>query len=147
MWTRVPHTLVEDAVWTNEQRAEFGKLLTELKASLQEQLRAVTEGARPVSLDAPIGRLSRMDAMQQQQMAGAHKRSAELRLTQVNTALARLQTDGFGQCLRCGEQIGLERLRIRPEATLCRGCQEGGDDDDDERTAPASRRGPPGRGR
>lgn len=95
--------------------------------ALQAELRAVIESssdaAKPVDLDQPIGRLSRMDAMQQQKMIQASRRSAELRLGQVAGALKRLEEDEYGDCLLCGEPIGEARLGARPEASLCISCQ------------------------
>lgn len=42
---------------------------------------------------------------------------------QVERALARLADGKYGQCEDCGEPIATERLRFRPEATRCVGCQ------------------------
>ncbi len=95
--------------------------------ALREELRALlslsSEGARPVDLDEPIGRLSRMDAMQQQSMLQANRRAAQLRQQQVEAALQRLREEEYGECLECGEPIGHPRLKARPEAPLCLGCQ------------------------
>jgi len=44
-------------------------LLLKRKAELKELLNSVNESSGPVDLNDPIGRLSRMDAIQQQQMA------------------------------------------------------------------------------
>jgi DnaK suppressor protein len=41
----------------------------------------------------------------------------------IEHALARLDAGVYGQCERCGEPIGAERLEVRPFATLCIGCQ------------------------
>jgi DnaK suppressor protein len=47
------------------------------------------------------------------------------RLYRIDEALRRLYTDpeGFGRCERCGADIGMERLEVVPEATLCSSCQ------------------------
>jgi DnaK suppressor protein len=99
------------------------KRLHDLRHELEGRLAANASGVRPVSLDEPIGRLSRMDAIQQQQMAGAQRRQAELRLRQVQSALSRIQAGSYGICLRCEGPISAARLKAKPEATLCRQCQ------------------------
>jgi DnaK suppressor protein len=68
------------------------------------------------------GRLSRMDAMQQQAMAAAtaQRRSAER--ARIEAALARIASGDFGLCLRCDDDIAPGRLEIDPEATLCIRC-------------------------
>jgi DnaK suppressor protein len=110
---------------TPEELETFQKRLLDLRQRLEERLASTAAGALPVSLDEPIGRLSRMDAIQQQQMAGAQRRQATLQLGQVQSALGRIQAGSYGICLRCEESISIERLHVKPEATLCRQCQTG----------------------
>ena len=103
----------------DELRSEFVALGKELRAILDE----TEEATRPVELDAPIGRVSRMDAIQQQKMAEANRQSAELRLKQVEAALLRFGREEYGLCLECEEPVGFARLKARPEALLCIDCQ------------------------
>ena len=73
-----------------EQLAELGADLVALKSELEEALAASDESAKPVELDQPIGRLSRMDAIQNQQIAKASRRNHELRLRLVLAAINNL---------------------------------------------------------
>jgi DnaK suppressor protein len=95
--------------------------------ALEKQLRAAlegsTEGAKPVDLDQPIGRLSRMDAIQQKEMACASRATQLARLRQVAGAMARIRGGDYGLCAGCEEPIGFKRLSARPEAPLCLRCQ------------------------
>ena len=97
--------------------------LVALGAELRRLLTSFEEGAQPVDLDEPIGRLSRMDAIQQQSMTQANKQAAELRLKQVEAALLRFERDEYGLCLECGDGVAFARLKARPEALLCIDCQ------------------------
>ena len=45
-------------------------------------------------------------------------------INKIDEALSRLNKDEFGQCEECGDNIGLERLKARPVATLCINCKE-----------------------
>jgi len=103
---------------------ELRQRLVATRADLEGLLGLSRESGAPVALDTSIGRLTRMDALQQQSMAQAALRAGELRLSQVVAAQDRLARGTYGDCLGCGETIALARLRVRPEATLCRGCQE-----------------------
>jgi len=105
------------------QREELEQALIALKAELEAGLQREGAEAKPVDLDAPIGRLSRMDAMQQQQMAAANKRSAQVRLQQVVASLAAFTSDDYGYCRLCEEPIGFPRLRAKPETPFCLECQ------------------------
>lgn len=81
------------------------------------------EGRAPVELDQQsVGRLSRMDAMQQQSMDIAREDRRQARLQVLVAALGRLDEDEYGYCLRCGEDIPAARLDVDPAVTLCVGC-------------------------
>jgi DnaK suppressor protein len=108
---------------TPEQLEELRAILVATKDENDRHLAASAEDARPVDLDLSIGRLSRMDALQQQHMAMARVRRVEEQQDQIRAALRRIEDGTFGECLRCGEPIAFARLRVRPEATLCKECQ------------------------
>ena len=103
--------------------AALRQALEALQKSLTTQVALAGESAGTVELDQPIGRLTRMDAMQQQSMARANRQAAKLRLRQVDAALARHDAGTYGICLSCGDDIAPGRLRARPETTLCLECQ------------------------
>lgn len=108
---------------TDEQIAHYHRVLIALKAQLEDFDAVSQETTRAVDLDEPIGRLSRIDAIQQQKMSQAHKARNDVRLQQVQAALARIAEDEFGECLRCGEWIASPRLDARPETPICIACQ------------------------
>jgi len=95
--------------------------------ALRDELKAVVDGLgqeiRPVEPDPAIGRISRMDAIQIQQMALASKRTASRRLLQVEAALRRVDSEEFGECYECGADVGYRRLKARPESAFCVHCQ------------------------
>jgi DnaK suppressor protein len=108
---------------TDEQIAELRQELERLRDELQQALDGASKSSTVVGLDQPIGRVSRQDALQQQQMAKANRRNVEIRLAQVRQALALVQSGDYGYCRRCEEPIGYGRLRSRPEAPFCMECQ------------------------
>lgn len=85
--------------------------------------RSAAEGAAPVDLDQPIGRVSRIDAIQQQRMVEANRAAMQRRLAQVRGALERIEAGDYGDCAACEEPIGFPRLVARPETPLCITCQ------------------------
>ncbi len=80
-----------------------------------------------VDLDLPIGRLSRVDALQQQSMAKAEIRRAEMSLQQIEAALEFMEDGTYGYCKMCEEPIGFGRLNARPSAPFCIACLQGGE--------------------
>jgi DnaK suppressor protein len=109
---------------TTERLADLARRLEDLRDELRHLLELSASGAKPVSLEEPIGRLSRMDAMQQQQLTKANRRQHEVRLQQVLSALQRMDEGSYGECRRCEEPIAAARLEARPEAPFCVECQE-----------------------
>ena len=102
---------------------DYKKILLTRKEELKETLSSMKESSRPVDLNDPIGRLSRMDAIQQQQMALNAKKQVEVNLQLVDAALARLEKGEYGYCLQCDEEIDEKRLLAKPEAAFCTKCQ------------------------
>jgi DnaK suppressor protein len=108
---------------TDEELERVGKRLRERERETIEQLSLNASSARPVSLDNAIGRVTRIDAIQQQQMALHGKRRLRIQLDQIRAALSRLQEGTYGECTICGEPIAPERLEFAPEAPTCIECQ------------------------
>ncbi|MEM7250293.1 MAG: TraR/DksA family transcriptional regulator [Pseudomonadota bacterium] len=101
----------------------FRTLLLARREELQELATINADASQTVELDqARVGRLSRMDALQGQAMAQASEGRRRRELAGIDAALARLEANEFGFCLRCDENIAIERLRVSPTATLCIRC-------------------------
>jgi DnaK suppressor protein len=103
--------------------ADVEAVLRARERDVLEQLRRNAESAEPPSLDEEIGRLTRMDALQQQQMALHARRRLETQLAQIRGALARVDEGAFGRCALCGEPVDARRLEMVPETPFCVGCQ------------------------
>ena len=102
----------------------------ELKQELQRQLqalersaRATGEAARPVELDqTSVGRLSRMDSLQNQSLSRNLQEREEAKLTLILAALDRIEDGSYGLCLACGGEIPFPRLFVFPETEACSSC-------------------------
>jgi DnaK suppressor protein len=99
--------------------------LNELKADLLAREGTSHEATKTVVLDqAAVGRVSRIDAIQQQEMALEAERRRLLMLKKIEGAFMRLETSEFGECFVCGVDIGLNRLSLNPLLTRCLNCAE-----------------------
>ncbi|MDC0358610.1 TraR/DksA C4-type zinc finger protein [Oligoflexia bacterium] len=108
---------------SEDQKAELRETLRKLEAEIEAYLASSADSAKPVELDQQLmGRLSRMDAIQQQEMHKANRRNYQARLLRVKYALNQ-DNDEYGVCTRCGEDIGYKRLTVQPESTSCIQCQ------------------------
>lgn len=103
--------------------------LRERLLAQREVLESVADSSRDagsvVELDQTRqGRLSRMDALQQQAVAQASEGRRRLQLQRIEGALERMERGDYGDCARCGEAIAFKRLEADPAATLCIRCAE-----------------------
>lgn len=69
-----------------------------------------------------VGRLSRMDALQQQAMAQATERRRAAERARIKAALERIDEGEWGYCLGCGEEITEARLHHDPSVATCIKC-------------------------
>ncbi len=99
------------------------KILIARREELEQLSQNSAEARETVTLDqASVGRLSRMDAIQQQAMAQATERQRSVEISRIENALKRLDEDEYGFCVECGEDISIKRLEIDPAATHCIKC-------------------------
>ena len=110
---------------TNEHK-DIDPLVAIIRSEM-DQLKHLSETAKdsraPVTLDQQsVGRLSRMDAMQQQSMELATEKRRQCRLAALDAALRRVKSGDYGYCLKCDDKIAAGRLAVDPAVTLCIDC-------------------------
>ena len=109
---------------SEQQQTTLHLKLSDQKSALKSLLKDNEDTSKPVQLDQQaLGRVSRIDAIQQQKMAIANRSNQELTLVQIMQALRRIQEDDYGYCQECDIPIPYERLLIKPETKLCIQCQ------------------------
>lgn len=114
----------------SEQRQHIADKLRSMAAELVDGQEQRRQDAATVQLDQTrVGRLSRMDALQQQALAQAAERRAEQQLQRVRAALKRIDDPAFGLCIDCRQPIALPRLQADPCVLLCLECQGFRDED------------------
>lgn len=110
---------------TDSKSGQITEQLLRLRAELREQEILFRETTEPVELDqAKVGRLSRMDAMQAQQMALETSRRRQRQLARIDGALHRVESGDYGWCFVCHQEIDVRRLAVDPTSTRCIKCVE-----------------------
>ncbi len=100
------------------------QLAMRLDALAAEEV-ATKDARAVVELDQQaVGRLSRMDALQNQAMAEAQSRRRQAERQRIEAALRRIEAGEYGYCLECGEEISPERLELDPALALCADCMK-----------------------
>lgn len=111
---------------TPERIAAFKQQLEAALAALEDEDTLGREGQQTVTLDQQsVGRLSRMDALQQQAMARATQARRSQSRARILAALRRIEEGEFGYCSECGEEIAGKRLELDPATPTCVNCAAG----------------------
>jgi len=109
--------------FTPDQIAELRDELLRLARRLERSRKTTGRAARPVKLDQiSVGRLSRIDAFQNQQMTKGLQVREEARFAQIQEGLRRLEAGTHGLCAGCEKPIPFERLLVFPETLRCASC-------------------------
>ena len=99
------------------------KQLIEQRDALREVAESSQDAADTVELDQTrVGRVSRMDALQAQEMAKESNRRRLVALQRIDRALQRIDDGEYGYCAVCEEPIMEQRLEVDPGASLCIDC-------------------------
>ncbi len=105
------------------------KLKEQIRVKLKNQHRRtmrrveqLTEDTAPVAPDCAIGRVSRMDAINNKSVNEAALSNARDKLRDIEESLARIDTPDFGRCKSCGAPISTDRLMAMPESLYCMKC-------------------------
>ena len=111
---------------TDAEQKKFVKILHKQIAELESYDQATKDSRATVTLDqTTVGRLSRMDAIQQQAMANTTSQRRKAEVIQAKTALDRIDQGEFGYCVECGEDIAIKRLNYNPSVATCIICASG----------------------
>jgi DnaK suppressor protein len=100
-------------------RDELLRSLTRLERSMK--ITGGTDRARDLEQDT-VGRLSRIDAIQNEGLNRQLEEREKTQLKQIVDALRRIEDGTYGACNGCGEPIPFERLLVYPETRACTRC-------------------------
>jgi DnaK suppressor protein len=108
-----------------DQLDAFRQALISQRGDIEQVSGANREAASTVALDqSMVGRLSRMDALQAQQMAQETARRRQIQMQKIDSALRRMDAREYGYCLTCDEEIAVARLEFDPASTRCINCMD-----------------------
>ncbi len=108
---------------TKEQITDLRVELERQLGRLQKSMKVTDEAMRPVELDqTAVGRLSRIDSIQNQSMSKGLREREVVKLSQIREALVRIEEGSYGICAVCGGPVPFERLFVFPEAPECSDC-------------------------
>ena len=97
------------------------RIETEIRKT-ELQIEEYKELTRPIEPENAIGRISRMDAINNKSVTEAALRKARTKLEKLRIVLQKVNDEDFGICLKCIEAIPVGRILIMPQSQTCVKC-------------------------
>lgn len=97
------------------------KILKDIE-KLDNKIEELKDFTQPIEPDCAIGRISRMDAINNKAVFEASLRNSLKRKSELEYALKLIDESNYGLCFKCGAHIPYDRLMIKPEVRVCVDC-------------------------
>ena len=107
---------------TQEELNQIRDRAIRKRVDLEERIAEYRELTKPIPPSEAIGRVSRMDAINNRSVNEAALRQLEKELDQLDKAMDRMRDEKYGKCIGCGEEIPAGRLMLMPSAMRCVRC-------------------------
>ena len=107
---------------TIEERNLLKKRIIEKITETKRKIVLLEEASKPISPENSIGRVSRMDAINNKGVSDAALRNAKRQLNSLELAATKVDSPNFGNCANCKRTIQAARLMFMPQSALCVRC-------------------------
>lgn len=105
-----------------KEKLQIRKRITEEIISTEKMVEKYQELTKPIAPENAIGRVSRMDAINNKSVNDLALKNTELKLINLRVALSRIDDTDFGNCIRCQNPIPIGRILLIPQAITCVNC-------------------------
>ncbi len=102
----------------NEIKETIEKEIVKTEAAVAEY----KEITKPIAPENAIGRVSRMDAINNKSVAEAALRQAQEKLKRLQYMIKQVGNPDFGKCAKCHRQIPIGRIMLMPQSRFCVNC-------------------------
>jgi DnaK suppressor protein len=107
---------------TEEQRNEVKQSIENSILTTHDTIASLKELTKPISPENAIGRVSRMDAINNKSVNEAALRNLTNKLALLEAALQRVNQQSFGLCISCNQPIPIQRILLMPQSNRCVNC-------------------------
>ena len=91
---------------------------------IKDEIISLEEKTKPIAPDCSLGRLTRQEMIQEQQVNEHALHESKIRLNKLNYAAVKVTKEDYGICMECEEDILFERLLLVPESSHCVSCKQ-----------------------
>lgn len=106
----------------DKQKEELKKIILQTQTQIHHEIEELELKTMPIAPDCSLGRLTRLDAMQEKSINEAILEKTKIRLKKIKYVLSKIDSEDYGLCSICEEEIPYGRLCIVPESTICVNC-------------------------
>ncbi|MFT6210875.1 MAG: DnaK suppressor protein [Bacteroidia bacterium] len=107
---------------TEKERIELKQKIVESISSTRKDIAELEELTKPISPENAIGRISRMDAINNKSINDAALVQTRLKMEKLVLATEKCDDSEFGICRKCHGAIPMGRLLLMPESFYCVRC-------------------------
>ncbi len=107
---------------TDKERVELKLVVLHKIKEAYKKIEELKELTKPIEPDCAIGRVSRMDAINNKSVNEAALLQKEKQLKSLEIALKGIDSERFGICVSCGKAIPIGRILLMPESKKCVSC-------------------------
>jgi len=109
---------------TAEEKQNIRYKIASLITKSQDDIEDIEKSTQPIAPENSIGRVSRMDAINNKSVMEAALRNKKAKLAKLKMALSNIDRSDFGYCSMCKNPIQQGRLIYMPESTRCIRCAD-----------------------
>lgn len=107
---------------TEEERKLIKEMIAKRIIKVERKVANYEEMTQPIKPENSIGRLSRLDAINNKSVVEAALRRAKENLSALKAAVENIEDEKFGLCKGCGNAIPMGRIVLKPENPYCVSC-------------------------
>ena len=107
---------------TEKQLYQVKKSIENSILTTKNTIASLEELTKPISPENAIGRVSRMDAINNKSVNEAALRNLKNKLTLLEAAIQRVNQKSFGLCNLCNLPIPIQRILLMPQSNRCVNC-------------------------
>jgi len=107
---------------TDKEKNALRERILDRSVEVEVRIEQLRDATQPISPDKGLGRLTRLEAMQDKGVNEAALQRLRDESARLHNALVNILRPDFGKCGNCGQEIAIERLNALPASTLCMDC-------------------------
>ena len=107
---------------TIEEKKAIKKKIKEEIEKTRLSILDYKQSTKPISPENAIGRVSRMDAINNKSVVEAALRESNNKLADLKFVESLIHKPDFGICISCKQSIAIGRILFRPQSKKCVNC-------------------------